>query len=380
MAKQREPEVESPGVTIEARVLSGVMRAAAAVVEARNTIPILANVLISTRGDGAIDLVTTNLDIEYRQTIATAEAGALATTVDARRLAALAGVVDQGGQIALKPVDGRLEVRAGRARWLLPTLPGDNFPILVPGDLAWEITMPGRDLASALARVAHSISTEQTRYYLNGVFLDAEAGRARVVSTNGHAMSVAGLGAAGGVEWPAGAEPVIVPQMMARRLVALCGDMDGPVTLGWNRAMARVVAPGWTLTGKLIDGTYPEYRRVSPGRVDEPVRFDPELLGQALRRVQQISTEKTRAVRIERGEGRLVVSLTSPEHGAASDEVPAECPRGAELVINAAYLGDCLDSLGGDSVELHQEGPGAPVLLRRVVDDGARCVVMPMRG
>lgn len=177
MAKQREPEVESPGVTIEARVLSGVMRAAAAVVEARNTIPILANVLISTRGDGAIDLVTTNLDIEYRQTIATAEAGALATTVDARRLAALAGVVDQGGQIALKPVDGRLEVRAGRARWLLPTLPGDNFPILVPGDLAWEITMPGRDLASALARVAHSISTEQTRYYLNGVFLDAEVAR-----------------------------------------------------------------------------------------------------------------------------------------------------------------------------------------------------------
>jgi len=185
-----EPMPASSTITIERSKLAGALKSAAAVCEGRNTIPILANVLLQA-ADGTLELVTTDLDCELRQRVPLATPGELATTVDAKRLAAIALATDEGAQITLALEDGRLTVTAGRSRFNLPIRPSNDFPTIARNEPAHSVEMPGKDLAAMLARVAPSVSTEATKYYMAGAFLNDEAGKLRLVSTDGHRLAAA---------------------------------------------------------------------------------------------------------------------------------------------------------------------------------------------
>lgn len=359
-------------LVIEAGVLARAMKSAAGVVEARNTIPILSNVRMQASA-GELELVTSNLDIEYRQRLPLASGGDLATTVDASKLAAIAGAVERGAQISMEIKDRRLAVKSGRSRWLLQSLPVDDFPVLPFDGASVSVAMPGAPLAAAIARTAWSASTEETRYYLCGVFLDAEDGKLRLTTTNGHTLVCLTTE----TDWPEAAAQVIVPSKYVRTLERLSAEMEG-VTLHWSKDKIRADIGTITLTGKLINGTFPDYRRVIPSTGNQRAIIEGEGLRNAVRRMALIGSEKTRAVKLDVRDNVMALEMTSAEHGIASEELPADCTTTHAAGFNSAYLVQMLEAIGGDTIEIHHSDPRAPALVRRTVPDGVVGVVMPM--
>jgi DNA polymerase-3 subunit beta len=375
--EREAPTADGKAVIIEAAVLSRAMTAAAKIVEARNTIPILSNVrLVADPILGKLELLTTDLDVEYRQRIAMAEgSGKLATTVNAGKLRDLVNAVPKGAQMRLTHDGNRLTVQAGRGRWVIHTLPVDDFPsIEFTAQHRLDIE-PASKLSAMLARVLWSTEAEKTRYYLAGPLWHPENGKVRLAATNGHTLPVVSTE----LNWPEGAPELILAPKFCTTIRDLLGDTAGIVQLTWDAAKIRAAWGDVVLTGKVIDGNFPDYRRVIPSPVANPVLFDPESLADAVRRVKLLGSEKTRSVKFAIGDGKITLSHTSAEHGTATEEVPADCKAGHEAGFNAEYLINMLGAIGGDTVEFHHADPGSPSLIRRAVDDGALGVVMPMR-
>lgn len=358
-------------IGVQAGVLAKAMKHASATVERRNTIPILANVRVLADGD-AVEVTSTDLDVEFRQRLPLTQAGQLAVTVDAQRLYAVAHSVDANVPITLGLDGTRLEVKAGRSRWLLPVLPVDDFPAMrfMPGE--WT-EWPAGTLQQAIARTAPSVCTEMSKPSLQGTFLNAEAEKVRLVSTDGHRAFVLDTQ----VPWPDGAPEVIVPAKPLRIIAALVDG--GAARLTWSERLLRCEAGEATVTAKVLDQTFPDYRRFLPPLGETAVRVGPDSLKAALRRTGLVASERTKAVKVEREEGLVRVSVTSPEGGVASEELPADGPAAAACGFNATLLEQLLDALGGETVEIHQQDPGSAALLVRVPRDNALAVLMPMR-
>lgn len=362
-------------VTIEAAALARAMKSAASIVESAHTIPVLANVRIDAASGDEMEIVTSNLDVEYRQRVPVVSGKGLATTVDARRLSAMAGAVEPGAQMAMELKDGRLAIRSGRSRWALPVLPVEDFPAMPFGADQGEITVPGKDLAALIARTAWSASTElATRAYLCGIFLDPEDGKVRCTAANGHAF----ISIVTDIAWPGDAPPVIVPTKYARMLERIAADAE-TVCLCWDDRKIRTSIADLTLTGKLVEGSFPDYRRIIPAPGESPISVDPEHMRRALRRIELVSSEKTRCIVVDVRQGIVDLSVADPSHGSANEEVIADCEALHRTGFNAAYLGGALEAIGGDTVQIHHASPDALALIRRAVPDGAICGVMPMR-
>ena len=360
-------------VIIEAGVLSRAMKSAAAIVESANTIPILANVRLETSG-GEMEIVTSNLDIEYRQRVPLVSGEGLATTVDARKLAAIAGATEGGAQIGLEVKDGRLTAKSGRSRWVLPVLPVADFPAMPFDAKSVTISMPGKDLSAAIARTVWCAGTDMGRPWICGVYFDPEDGKVRFTSTNGHVIT----SIVSTADWPGDAPPVIVATKFAREVQKLAAEAKA-VDLTWDDRKIRIAAGDVILTGKVIEGMFPDYRRIIPAISKQPVNVDPETLRKALRRIELIGSEKTRSIVFEHGEGLIDLRMSDQSYGESSEQVPAECVAGTRTGFNSAYLAGALEAIGGDTVEIHQASPSDIALIRRSVADGAICGVMPMR-
>ncbi|MBB3940722.1 DNA polymerase-3 subunit beta [Novosphingobium fluoreni] len=363
-------------VTIEAGVLSRAMKSAASVVERTNTIPILANVRLEVFGN-QLEIVTSNLEIEYRQRVALVGAGDLATTCDANRLAAIASAAEPGAQITLElAAAGRLTAKAARSRWQLPVLPVDDFPAMKPpADTASSISTDGGPLAIAIGRTAWSAETNTTRYYLCGVFAHGEDGRMRLVATDGH--TIASLHTA--ISWPAGASDMIIPTKFVRLIERMVADVEH-IDLSWDERLLQVTAGDVTIIGKLVDGTFPDYKRVIPETGDTPVLVDPESLRKALRRMELVGSDKTRSIAMDIQAGALELQMTDGGGGGeANEHVPADCEAMHRVGFNCGYLASALEAIGGDTVEIHQRSASELAVIRRSVSDGALCGVMPMR-
>lgn len=359
-------------ITIEAGVLARAMKYAAGIVESSQTIPILANARLSASGD-TLQVTTSDLDTELRQDLPLAVPGEMATTVDARRLSMLASAVEAGSQIEIK-LDGRMTVRSGRSRWVLPVLPVDDFPN-IPFDVApVETEIAGADLARAIDRVIWAVDPKHPHFFLQGPMLHGEDGKVALVGTDKHVLARAITSAA----FPEGGSEVILSAKFAGILGSLCADAKS-VTLTWDAGKVRAVVGDVQIIGKLISGTYPDYRRVMPVRAGEPMTIDPAILRSALRRVQLVSTEKTRAVKWEPGNDKLALSVSGADAGEAREELPASCTEGSATGFNTTYLDRMAEAVGGDTIAVHHAEATAPALFERTVPDGMLCVVMPMR-
>lgn len=362
------------GITIERSVLSQAMKSAATIIKSADTIPILSNARLQAAGD-RLEIVTSNIDVEYRQHVALASGGNLFTTVDARKLADLSGATDDGAQINLELKDDRLIAKAGRSRWVLPVLPPDDFPALPFESNRPTIEVPGKLLARIIARTAWSASTEQTRYYLCGIFIDPEDGKIRFTTTNGH--TIASLTSE--IAWPGDAPVAIIPSGFARTVERVAADAE-VVSIAWDDAKIRVIAGSVVLTGKLVAGQFPDYRRVISAEAPRPIIVDPANLRRALRRIELVGSDKTRGIAMEVQTGALDIQMADGGGGGeANEQVTAECEAAHRTGFNAGYLASALEAIGGDTVEIHQSEPSAIALIRRAVPDGAICGVMPMR-
>ena len=346
------------------------------VVERRNTIPILSNVLIEASGTG-LRLMATDLDLQVVDQVAAQVATPGATTVSAHTLFDIVRKLPDGAQVELAVAGERMTVVAGRARFALATLPRDDFPVIAETDLPTRFALPAATLRQLIDKTRFAISTEETRYYLNGIFLHVTDGQLRAVATDGHRLARVTIAAPEGA---AGMPDVIVPRKCVAEVRKLLDEIDGEVEMALSAGKIRFHLGHAVLTSKLIDGTFPDYSRVIPTANDRLLKIDTKSLAEGVDRVSAIASGSTRAVKLSLDMGKVALSVTSPENGTATEEVAADYGAQAfDIGFNSRYLLDILSEIEADQVELHLADAAAPTLIRETDKAPALYVLMPMR-
>ncbi|HWI88862.1 MAG TPA: DNA polymerase III subunit beta [Sphingomicrobium sp.] len=363
--------------TIERAILLKSLGHVQSVVERRNTIPILSNVLIEAREDGSIRLMATDLDLQVDESVPATVTQPGATTVSAHTLFDIVRKLPEGSQVELTAAEGKMQVVAGRSRFNLSTLPRDDFPVIAEGDLPTRFELPAATLRQIIEKTRFAISTEETRYYLMGIFLHVVEEQLRAAATDGHRLARVTVARPEGAE---GMPDVIIPRKAVAELYRLLEELEGTVEISLSPTKVRFGLGSAVLTSKLIDGTFPDYNRVIPTANDKLLKLDPKSFSAGVDRVATIASEKTRAVKISLDRDRVTLSVTSPENGLATEELAADYGAdGLEIGFNARYLLDILGEIDGDTVEVHLADAAAPTLLRENDKSNALYVLMPMR-
>ena len=369
-------------VSIERATLLKAVSQAQSVVERRNTIPILANVLIEAEGD-TVTFRATDLDIEVLDRAPAQVERAGATTVSAVTLHEIVRKLPDGAlvQLADDSAAGRLTVTAGRSNFNLATLPKEDFPVMASSEYATNFSAKAETLRKLFDKSKFAISTEETRYYLNGVYMhvsDSEEGRVlRCVATDGHRLARIDAPVPEGAEAMPG---VIVPRKTVGELRKLLDDDDMDIAVSVSETKVRFATPDITLTSKVIDGTFPDYSRVIPTGNTRRLEVDATEFAKAVDRVATVSSERSRAVKLQLDEDRLVLSVNAPDSGAAEEELAvAYGDEPLEIGFNAKYLLEIASQVDRENAVFMFNSSGDPTLMREGGDMSAVYVVMPMR-
>jgi DNA polymerase III subunit beta len=352
------------------------------VVERRNTIPILGNVLLRAE-KSAINLKATDLDLEIVESIAAEVSSAGSTTVPAHMFYEIVRKLPEGSQVVLESVSDRavLAIRAGRSRFTLQTLPESDFPDLAAGEMTHKFTLAAADLKRLIDKTQFAISTEETRYYLNGIYLHAagsgKSAMLRAVATDGHRLAQTDLPMPAGA---AGLPGVIVPRKTVTEVQRLIEDNQGEIAVELSTAKIRFSIGAVVLTSKLIDGTFPDYGRVIPTGNDKELVVDKKDFEAAIDRVSTVSSERGRAVKLSLVSGKMTLSVTNPDSGSATEELEVEYDGDPiDIGFNSRYLLDIAAQLDGEAAVLKLADPGSPTLIEDKDAKGALYVLMPMR-
>ena len=369
-------------LTIDKPSLVKALAHVASVVERRNTIPILSNVLLSA-AKNELKLTATDLDIELVETVLCKAKGEGATTVPAHMFHDIVRKLPDGSDIELTRdgEQGHLTIACGPARFSLQTLPADDFPSLSVEDLGHAFSLAAKDLKRLIEKTKFAISTEETRYYLNGIYLHASMSdgkpQLRAVATDGHRLAQVELPLPSGAKDMPG---VIVPRKTVAELARLAEDSDGDIRIELSPAKIRISGPRVVLTSKLIDGTFPDYERVIPQGNDKRMEVDNAAFAQAVDRVSTLSSDKGRAVKLSLSDGKLVLSVNNPDSGSATEELSVDYAYDAlEIGFNARYLLDISGQIESGTAEFQLADPGSPTMVRDGKDHSALYVLMPMR-
>ncbi|BCH13151.1 MAG: DNA polymerase III subunit beta [Mesorhizobium sp.] len=352
------------------------------VVERRNTIPILSNVLLSAEG-ATLEMKATDLDLEVTEaTPAKVERGG-ATTVPAHLLYDIVRKLADGAEVMLKTdEDGNaMTVTSGRSSFRLQCLPQSDFPELSAGSFSHIFRLDSVALKGLIEKTQFAISTEETRYYLNGIYLhthDADGKlKLRSVATDGHRLARAEIDAPAGSE---GMPGIIIPRKTVSELQKLVDDPDIAVTTELSDTKIRFTIGSVVLTSKLIDGTFPDYQRVIPTGNDKKLIIDRQSFAAAVDRVSTISSERGRAVKLSIGEGQVTLAVNNPDSGSATEELAADYSSDAiEIGFNAKYLLDVAAQLTGTEAKFMLADAGSPTLIHDMADETTLYVLMPMR-
>ena len=352
------------------------------VVERRNTIPILSNVLLTTEG-GNLEMKATDLDLEMTEAApASIEQGG-GTTVPAHLLYDIVRKLPDGAEVMLKTDDSgnSMSVIAGRSNFRLQCLPQADFPELSAGQFSHTFSIKSEDLKLLIDRTQFAISTEETRYYLNGIFLHTiEVGSKlmlRAVATDGHRLARAEIEAPAGSE---GMPGIIIPRKTVGELQKLLDEPDVTVQVQLSDTKIRLQIGTVVLTSKLIDGTFPDYQRVIPTSNDKELVIDRQSFSAAVDRVSTVSTERGRAVKLSIADGHVTLTVNNPDSGSATDELPASYEAEAiEVGFNARYLLDVAGQLSGNNARFLFADAGSPTLIQDTADERVLYVLMPMR-
>jgi DNA polymerase III subunit beta len=369
-------------ITVERAALLKSLGHVHRVVERRNTIPILANVLIKA-DHSKLEFKATDLDLEVIETIPAEVGPGGATTVPAHMFYEIVRKLPEGAQVALDATGDRgvLAIRAGRSRFTLQTLPESDFPDLAAGEMAHSFNVPAADLKRLIDKTQFAISTEETRYYLNGIFLhtagSAAAPTLRGVATDGHRLAQFELPLPAGA---AGMPGIIVPRKTVGEVQRLIENNEMEVKVELSQGKIRFTLGETVLTSKLIDGTFPDYARVIPLGNDKELTVDKKEFEQAVDRVSTVSSERGRAVKLSLSNGKLILSVTNPDSGSATEEIEVEYGSDPlDIGFNSRYLLDIAAQLDGEAAVLKLADPGSPTLIQDPETKGALYVLMPMR-
>lgn len=367
---------------IEKEALLKALSHVASVVERRNTIPILSNVLLEA-GDGALKLTATDLDIEVIETVKADVATDGKTTVLAHVFNDIVRKLPDGAQIELSLGDdgARMTLASGPANFVLQALPPDDFPDVSAGEMTHSFSLPAAEMKRLIEKTRFAISTEETRYYLNGIYLHVPEGDAgdtlRAVATDGHRLAQVDAPLPEG----AGGMPgIIVPRKTVHEIFRLIEGSGDGVRIELSSSKIRFIAGDVILTSKLIDGTFPDYGRVIPEGNDKALRVSKVDFASAVDRVSTLSSDKGRAVKLKLSDGKLVLSVNNPDSGSATEELAVEFKDDElEIGFNARYLMDIAGQLESDTAQFMLADPGSPTIVCDDGDASALYVLMPMR-
>ncbi len=369
-------------VTIERSALVKALGHVQSVVERRNTIPILSNVLLQAEG-GSLSLTATDLDIEISEAAPADVARKGSTTVSALTFYDIVRKLPEGAQVRLDLMqdEGRLLVSAGRSQFSLAVLPEQDYPTLATTDLGVRFSVQTADLARLFDKARFAMSQEETRYYLNGVYLHAFVDGAkkllRAAATDGHRL--ARLDA----PLPAGADAmpgVIVPRKAVAELGRLLADAEETVEIGVSETKIRFGFGAGHLTSKLIDGSFPDYERVIPKNNSSLMRADTKDFAQAVDRVATISADRTRSIKMAIDSDKLRLTVNNPEAGSALEELSVDYSGDPiEIGFNARYLLDIASQIDGQTITFRLSDPSSPSIAIDDEDPRALYVLMPLR-
>ncbi len=367
-------------VTIERSNFLRALTHVQSVVERRNTIPILSNVRVDAQ-DGVVKLTATDLDIEIVESVAAEVTRAGAVTVPAHMLYDIVRKLPDGGQIELdRGTDpARVSIHSGKSRFALQALPAEDFPDLASGEFGNSFELPVADLKRLIERTRFAISTEETRYYLNGIYFhDVTSGPfLRAVATDGHRLAQSQVARPEGAS---GMPGIIVPRKTVLEIAKLLEGADGNVAVSLSSSKIRFSIGEMVVTSKLIDGTFPDYERVIPRNNDKHLEIDAKSFSSAVDRVSTISLEKSRAVKMGLSQGRITLVVNNPDSGSAEEELPADYnAEPLDIGFNSRYLLDVANQVQAETMRFELQDAGSPTIVRDPKDEQSLFVLMPMR-
>lgn len=358
-------------LTIEKQDLLNLATVAASVVASRNTMPILGNVLLNA-ASGELKATATDLDrqIDSKAPAQVSQSGL--ATVDAKLLHGIAKAIEDGALIEASTDNGYLHIKAGRAKYKLATLPVDDFPVMERNDYEATIAMPALELANTLKKTVWAASSEETRYYLQGVAIQKHSDTAVAVATDGHRL--ARFNFQTDAEW----ENVIIPTETVKKFIDAATDGDAILSIG--KTKVKLECGATVITSKIIDGTYPEWQRVIPSSHVNSITAHSGSLEKAIARVVLVASEKTKAVKLVVDNGSLGIHVQGSDGGQADETLDVE-QKGEDVTIglNSKYGLEALNRADKGDVTINYGGPLEPVLIEYASEPDMVAVLMPMR-
>lgn len=346
------------------------------VVERRQTLPVLANLLVQVK-DGQLSLTGTDLEVEMISRVAVDDAKDGETTIPARKLFEIIRALPDGSKVTVSQTAEKITVQAGRSRFTLASLPANDFPSIDEVEATERVRVPEAALKELIERTAFAMAQQDVRYYLNGLLFDLRETSLRCVATDGHRLALCEAAFEGGSQTK---RQIIVPRKGVQELQRLLEGGDREIEIEMGRGHIRVKRDDVTFTSKLIDGRFPDYEAVIPIGADREVRIEREVLRASLQRAAILSNEKYRGVRIEVTPGQLKISAHNPEQEEAQEEVEADT-KVDDLAVgfNVNYLLDALTALRDEHVVIALRDANSSALVREASNERCRHVVMPLR-
>ena len=345
------------------------------VVERRQTLPVLANLLLQVE-DGRISLTGTDLEVEMIARADAQDTEAGETTIPARKFFDIVRALPDGSKITVSQSGDKISVQAGRSRFSLSSLPANDFPSIDEVDATEHIRVPESALKELIDRTAFAMAQQDVRYYLNGLLFDLRDASLRCVATDGHRLALCEAP----LEQGGQKRQIIVPRKGVQELQRLLEGGDRVLDLELGRSHIRVKRDDVTFTSKLIDGRFPDYEAVIPIGADKQVKVDREALRAALQRAAILSNEKYRGVRVVVSPGQMRIQTNNPEQEEAQEDVEAETKvDGLAIGFNVTYLLDALTALRDEQVIISMRDANSSALVQEAGNDRSRHVVMPLR-
>ncbi len=353
------------------------------IVEKRNTIPILANIKLDCAGDN-LQLTATDMDLVATETVDADIEGGGALTVPASTLYDIVRKLPDGSQIEVDTNfdSAQLIIRSGKSEFKLSYLPANDFPVMSEGELSHSFTIAAGDFLNLLEKTRFAMSNEETRYYLNGVYLhvgENKSGSAtlKAVATDGHRLAMLETAVPEGAE---GMPGIIIPRKTVNEISRILGEVDDEVKVSLSDSKIRFDTTNITLLSKLVDGTFPDYNRVIPQDNDKLMEVETKVLNDAVDRVSTISSDKVRGIKFSLSEGKLELNSQSADSGTAEEEIDVSYSSDPmQIGFNSRYMLEMLSQLEGDTSQYRLSDSNAPVLVSDPSDVSALYVIMPMR-
>lgn len=373
-------------VTLQKNKLLRALNHVQNVVERRNTIPILANILIVAEGLG-LKLIATDLDIELIEEVEAKIDSGGSLTAPAHLLYEITRKLPEAAEIVISKDDNQdhLTVKSGKSNFKLQTLPRSDFPEISNDEYTHSFKLVSSELNRLIEKTRFAISNEETRYYLNGIFFHESNSEndnngiptLRTVSTDGHRLAQAELTLPEGAS---GMNGIIIPRKAIFEIQKLTQENEGDVEIKVSENKVKLIFNNVELTSKVIDGKFPDYQRVIPYNNDKIMIVNTDIITKAVDRVATLSSERGKAVKLGLSDNNLILSVTSPEAGTAIEEISVDFKgEPFEIGFNSKYLMDILSQLSGDTVKLNFSEPNSPCLVLDPSDEATLYVLMPMR-